>query len=242
MNPEHSAFSAGVPIYIIQQNGLKAKSTAFVEKKASGLKDSKLIWRSGLGCELSFINLVSKSEDNTDGIVVTLEFPEFKLCFEVCNTADAAEVFTELCELWRKSQSASSHELLANQHNSLFLQTVAMKNGLFRTAMLQERLHQLAYTARCREVIFAMEKHVEASRQHQLRHMLNKWINFVKIENSLQLSRDKLRWRLHAAANEDLDLQGWYHGLFYQQVSSYCCCCCCCCCCCSIVYLLKKKR
>lgn len=34
-----------------------------------------------------------------------------------------------------------------------------------------------------------------------------------------QMNRDRYRWRLHAIANEDIDLQAWYHALFFMEVS-----------------------
>jgi len=36
--------------------------------------------------------------------------------------------------------------------------------------------------------------------------------------NDSKMNRDRHRWRLHAIANEDIDLQAWYHALFYLEV------------------------
>jgi hypothetical protein len=32
------------------------------------------------------------------------------------------------------------------------------------------------------------------------------------------MHNDRFRWRLHAISNHDLDLQAWYHAIFYQEV------------------------
>eukprot|EP00605_Chrysophyceae_sp_TOSAG23-4_P000065 GSChrysophyteH1.ASY1.ANO1.67.1 assembled CDS len=36
--------------------------------------------------------------------------------------------------------------------------------------------------------------------------------------NKHLLHADRQRWRLHAAANQDTDLQAWYHSLFFEEI------------------------
>lgn len=40
----------------------------------------------------------------------------------------------------------------------------------------------------------------------------------MRAMNADSKNKDKHRWRLHAVANMDIDLQAWYHSIFHDQV------------------------
>jgi hypothetical protein len=44
------------------------------------------------------------------------------------------------------------------------------------------------------------------------------WISYVRIRNDRLMKADRNRWYLHASANQDFDLQAWYHATFYEEV------------------------
>ena len=44
------------------------------------------------------------------------------------------------------------------------------------------------------------------------------WCKVIHDTNEVEMLRDRQRWRLHAAASEDTDLQAWYHSTFHGEV------------------------
>jgi len=63
-----------------------------------------------------------------------------------------------------------------------------------------------------------MEKLAIRSNKELPARAFKQWTLFVKSANAQIMATDRSRWRLHAAANQDMDLQAWYHAMFYQEV------------------------
>lgn len=63
-----------------------------------------------------------------------------------------------------------------------------------------------------------MEKFLVKAGDYLLRVGFQMWTKCVRNINTQRMNEDKWRWRLHAVANQDLDLQAWYHAIFYQEV------------------------
>eukprot|EP01034_Spumella_vulgaris_P037121 gene37121-45797_t len=63
-----------------------------------------------------------------------------------------------------------------------------------------------------------VEKSIQTFRTKLMGSAFKHWINTTRDENTASMCHDRTRWRLHATANQDIDLQAWYHALFYQEV------------------------
>ena len=63
-----------------------------------------------------------------------------------------------------------------------------------------------------------MEKVVGNFRFFKKSVAFKRWIEVVKTTNDHKMVEDRHRWRLHATANQEIDLQAWYHSLFYKEV------------------------
>lgn len=221
-----AVLTAGFPAYLICKNGLKCKTMINLEMTANNIKDAVLYWRPKVvGCELSFINTLSKVEggsgESASKFIINIALPDIIVSLELDRDIEGVPtkaVFNELTDLWKKAQNLCNHELLANQSNIYFQQNTAMKNALFAATVQQESTMQLSWAARCKEANYTIEKISIQTQKYKLETAMKHWVSFVKKHNAAQLSRDRMRWRLHAVSNENTDLQAWYHGLFYQEV------------------------
>ena len=63
-----------------------------------------------------------------------------------------------------------------------------------------------------------LEKLYNKSILETTRKAFSQWIDFIKECNNSKMVDDKNTWRLHAATNLELDLQAWYHSVFWQEV------------------------
>lgn len=88
----------------------------------------------------------------------------------------------------------------------------------YTAAIKQEQLCQLTRYFRYKEGWLILDKIANKTRNSSLNIGLQKWISFVKHENNEKMLRDRKRWRLHTAANQENDLQAWYHSVFNQEV------------------------
>jgi len=50
------------------------------------------------------------------------------------------------------------------------------------------------------------------------RMAMAQWQGAVFEANGSDMDADKRRWRLHAVANMEMDLQAWYHAVFSKEV------------------------
>jgi hypothetical protein len=88
----------------------------------------------------------------------------------------------------------------------------------YSAAIKQEQLHQLTRYFRYKEAWLILDKVANKSRNCLLSIGLQKWISSVKVDNNEKMLRDRKRWRLHTASNQENDLQAWYHSIFHEEV------------------------
>jgi hypothetical protein len=88
----------------------------------------------------------------------------------------------------------------------------------YATASRQEQLLQLTKYFRYKEAWLILDKYVSKTRVRLLLFGMAQWVSFVRDDNNEKMLRDRKRWRIHTAANQENDLQAWYHSVFHQEV------------------------
>ncbi len=220
--------TAGIPVYIVTKYGIKTHTKIFIDKK-NVTTEPRLYWRENprLGCDFSYIKSLSKPSNVNDEQQITMLFSDLKLILEIPNDSDsnlAVELHALLSELLKKSQNMHSLERDqntqkgTNQQNTSYQQTISLRNAILDSALKEEQLIQLCFYLRFKEAYMIVEKAVNSFRTKLVGSAFRHWIAATKDQNSDSMCCDRNRWRLHATANQDIDLQAWYHALFYQEV------------------------
>ena len=152
-------------------------------------------------------------------------FSDLKFIFEIDSTkSNIIDEYSYLAEMLKKSQHMRIIERDQNTDKSTgsqtqsYQQSIAIRNSYYQAAIKEELLLQLCTYLRFKEGYLTVEKVVANYRFFQKTVALKKWIAAVKSTNEQKMIEDQHRWRLHATANQEIDLQAWYHSLFYKEV------------------------
>lgn len=122
------------------------------------------------------------------------------------------------------SSGSSSNSSSGNSNGSVGLSTAqqlqaqTLRTSAFQVTCKQETLFQLLLSLNLKEGVGLIDKIAGKQSKALARVAFERWILKVKTENAPRMNVDKARWRLHAASNQELDLQAWYHTVFYQEV------------------------
>lgn len=219
--------TVGVPVYIVSEKySIKVKSALKVDQKDQTV-EPKIYWRKDLGCEFSFIVGITPPVSVDGSFRITLKFPKHAITLEVVdfeNSSFASELYSTLMELHKKSQNLTRLEKNHNttqgtsQQNSAYQSQMAVKKAILEASLNEEQLLEMCRFLRYKEAYMLIERVVSAFRTNCKSAAFKQWVYTVKEENSLKMTKDRSRWRLHATANQDIDLQAWYHALFYLEV------------------------
>jgi hypothetical protein len=207
----------GVNCTILTSEGFSIPS---VLRLGMSNKSLSIFWRSKpekLGCELSFVESVQcgvvlgRTFRNLDpNRCIGLIFRNYSLQLETVDTETCAALYLCLQTLLTEVKAADT----IDSTNFLY----RLRHANFQIAIQQEKIYQHHRHTSIKECSFILTSAVEKCYIHQLRLALDKWIANVRLLNEENKLRDKHRWRLHAVANMDIDLQAWYHSIFYEQV------------------------
>ena len=94
----------------------------------------------------------------------------------------------------------------------------AVRFADFQATMTQELAYQLTASLRLREGDLVCRRLIAQRDDRDLSSAFYRWTALVKAANVDKMDCDRRRWRLHAIANQELDLQAWYHAVFYGEV------------------------
>lgn len=203
----------GTEVRILSKYGITIKSLLSLSLHEDVLY---IFWRihpEKLGCELIFLLSVSISASNNK--ILNLLFIDFDLSIEFETEIACNLSFSILSSLIVEASSNDKEFLLQNACSNYYL---SLRNTSFQLAAKQELLYQLITSLQNREGSVLMEKILFKTVSSLLKSGFKKWTKFVHHENLELMNKDKARWRLHAHANQDLDLQAWYHAVFYHEV------------------------
>jgi hypothetical protein len=185
-----------------------------------------IMWRKSLGCEIDFLRGVqradpwpSPTDSRSEQNVMLLTFVDFELRIAFADPSSFEEVFsalTDQCNVNSARANSSTPEKTSNQLSMVQLQS--LKNAEYQVAIKQEQMLQLYTFLKFKEGCTIVEKLMSLTTKELARSAFNRWTQCIKQINNDSMTLDRQRWRLHAASNQDLDLQAWYHAVFYQEV------------------------
>lgn len=208
----------GVNCTILTSEGYSISS---VLRLGMSNKNLSIFWRSKpekLGCELSFVESVHCGvvlgkifRELDPNRCIGLIFRDYKLQLETVDTETCAALYLCLQTLLTEVKAADTERDSTNFFNRLRIAS-------YQIATQQEKIYQHHKHTSIKESAFMMISYFERCYIYQLRRAVDKWISHVRIMNEENKLKDKHRWRLHAVANMDIDLQAWYHSIFYEQV------------------------
>jgi hypothetical protein len=108
----------------------------------------------------------------------------------------------------------SSNHQASNQHQQQQQQQLQRTEIIIR----QEQLLELKNHLKTQESMIVLNNFFNRFFFRLLSKGFFQWVEKTRLIHDSDMVRDRHRWRLHAAANQELDLQAWYHALFYQEV------------------------
>lgn len=82
----------------------------------------------------------------------------------------------------------------------------------------QQQLGNLCLELRKKEACLLIDKNQTVFLRSIVQEAFRQWLKLINSTNKVKMEADRSRWRLHAISNQDIDLQAWYHALFYQEV------------------------
>ena len=207
----------GTDIKIVSKYGIMIKSLLSVSLTDDSLF---LYWRSfpeKVGCEMSFLRRVSISP--TNGQRLDLVFADFDMQVEFESPATCELLCSILSSLILEASAFDKeHFIQAQSSMSAAMYTQSLRHAGYQISTKQELMYQLCVSLRMKEGGLLVEKVLSKISAGLLRAGFTKWTVFLRELNMNNMNEDKARWRLHAAANQDVDLQAWYHSVFFHEV------------------------
>ena len=204
----------GTQIRVLSKYGYSYRSLLSVEMVEDAIM---LNWRSypeKLGAEIFYVKTMTMSKER-----LTLLFEEsFELSIEFDDedTCDAMHSCLEALHLEALEMEKEKRDLPKTNIMSKPMQE--SRHAAFQIVASQEMLYQLTACLRLKEGDLVYRRLVTQRDDRQLSTAFYRWTHFVKQHNLNNMNRDRQRWRLHAIANQELDLQAWYHAVFYSEV------------------------
>ncbi|KAJ1403917.1 hypothetical protein B484DRAFT_457448 [Ochromonadaceae sp. CCMP2298] len=214
--------NVGVPVYILSKHGVKTRSSLKVVMKGSHA-EPHIQWRSRLSCEFSFVNSITTPKSSDAGHRISLVFEDFVLTLEV-ESESASEIHDCLSGYQAKAQEFAGLERERNtsketgNSSAAYQQTLSLRKAIADAALREEELLQLVFYLRLKEGHMIMEKLSSRRASNHKKSAFKQWVHVVRNCNTPKMNKDRSRWRLHAFANQEIDLQAWYHALFYLEV------------------------
>lgn len=211
----------GLPVYITSKYGTTRRSVIQIEREAN--MEPKLVWSRKHACELSFVSSILAPVSSGDWERIAVNFTDFTLFLDVPRQP-SQEVFAILTEMHKKAVYIRNLERdyqltkASNNLQTTYPQTMSLKSSLCKAACKEEQLNQLITYLRYKEGYIGLERNVLQLQSRRVGSAFKQWIRATKDANDEHMTADRERWRLHAASNLEIDLQAWYHALFYKEV------------------------
>ena len=202
--------------------------------------DEKAVyWRDGVACcglKLDFMEHVTKSSDDTSTLSISFACPSahreeddnIVIYVKFSTEKDATEVMDRLTTEKAKGREKRGGTIGSNgaapniMDTSMFMQNELITSQLdtfeFRSIVRQEKVLQFNDMLSRKECVSLIEKGLKESITSRCQDAFKKWTAYVREVNSEFMHSDRARWRLHAAANQETDLQAWYHSTFHKEV------------------------
>jgi len=172
---------------------------------------------------------------------INFQFADFKLTIQLVEVDQTQGLLDMLLDLHQRAMKINYLEKEYNAKLSLQHQQSLqrLKGGSNNTAisstnqqqqsalvrqrecesnLRQEQLLQLTHNLKTKEGYMIIDNFRVRYLVSVLNSAFRHWVYTIRDANEPKMIEDRHRWRLHATANQEIDLQAWYHALFYQEV------------------------
>ena len=216
------------PIRIVTKSGIKIKSNVKITKALNnGVSEYTLNWRQDIGLNVNLIESI-----NTENEVITIYFPpDFELKLEFNSIESILEFQDLLKSIMNRThdiENISNNNNNSNNDENIGIGSLPIKlNNTQKTldrqlpieiAFLSEKACQNITTINFNEGAFILEPFLLRIVKQLLKSKFSKWAQYTKDINQKAMISDRRRWRFHAVCNQDIDLQAWYHAVYYKEV------------------------
>lgn len=200
----------GVYAKILTKFGNKIKTSINIYEKCN---QKYFTWRKNLECAIPFIDTDTITIDTSNktlsiNISVNINGNE-NLMFEFLSIEDVDLVANTLKQL-----KVASNSNTTNQDSFTILNDKITTELMLKSEDTYCRLTSQKYM----EGIQRLDIILSQKRSDTLQSFFGKWADHVQKNNTKHVQEDRSRWRHHALANQGLDLQAWYHAIYYKEV------------------------
>lgn len=214
MASEEEGETTGTQIRVISKYGYSFKTLLSVEM----VEDSIFLnWRTypeKLGAEISHLQSMTFSQSRLtltfeENFELEMDFEDEETCENMHSCLESLQI--EAVEMDREKRESSKANVMSKSVQNV-------RQASFQVIGAQENLYQLTSCLRLKEGDIVFRRLVERKNERNLSSAFYHWTGFVRSLNLEKMDLDRSRWRLHAIANQELDLQAWYHAVFYHEV------------------------
>lgn len=204
-------------IYLVSKHGTIQRSKMQIED-IDGNTEPVLVWRAypRLSCKFSHVRYINEPIPSPlfhgyhrismtiNNIEITFEVDDMHFPSVLQHMKDAHKKAVRISNLDRALKIPRTLQVFAN--------------FAIEAALKEEQLTETALHLRQKEAWMILEKTLSKYKNRVQLSAFSHWVEVTREINLPRLKSDRHRWRLHAAANQEIDLQAWYHALFYQEV------------------------
>lgn len=198
-------FDDGIDVKIHSKNGNKIKSSVNIYERFG---QKQFTWRKSpelLECAVSFVGDIA-----IEGNILTLSlYGNESLKLEFLSVEKAQLVLDTLKQL-----SMEATDKVASQDSFAILSDKIMAEMMLKSEDAYCRLISQKFS----DGIQRLDTVLSKKRTDILQSVFGKWAARVQESNKVHMEEDRSRWRRHALANQGLDLQAWYHAIYYKEV------------------------
>ena len=173
-----------------------------------------LYWRNypeKLGIEINNVTQIKFSDSN---LILHFEKQLFELEMSFDDMITCESMFkclqslkNEAFEMIKKNKvtKLSMNDQLLSQMKY----STALRYSIFQIVVNKEIGYQLCSSLSVKEGSISVYRLLHQKLNKILSYAFTKWGMNIKEINSLKMNQDKYRWRIHAMANQNMDLQAW---------------------------------
>lgn len=221
---------APTSIRIVTKSGSKLKSTVNItETKTNETTEHMLYWRKDIGLNVNFIENIHIENEI---ILVMLFPPDFELKLEFSSVQSITDFHSLIESLISNVKYSNVKESILDSSSNSDVQpksTTITKSSTssnrtlnqqlpIEIAFLSEIAHQSTCAINFNEGSLILEPYFLKIGTLLLKSRFNKWAQYTKYVNHQSMINDRKRWRFHAVCNQGIDLQAWYHAVYYKEV------------------------
>mmetsp|Transcript_32558 Transcript_32558/g.31038 ORF Transcript_32558/g.31038 Transcript_32558/m.31038 type:complete len:440 (+) Transcript_32558:212-1531(+) len=209
----------GTRIKIISKHGFSFNSLLSVEVINDNLCVNWRVHPEKLGVEMVYLKDITMSPISCRILLIFQD--SFRLEMEFDDKETCTTLYSCLSSLKLEAHTILEEKEQQQHHSSVVpiaKQLHVLQKADFQAVSTQESLYQLITSLNLKEGQYLFELCIKKKTGRTLKAAFGVWNSYVKETNLVLMKEDKIRWRLHAICNHELDLQAWYHAIFFNEV------------------------